>query len=96
MIEGVSKSYFISGKVQNETPFINDKAEGIAKIYYPSGKLQSETPFHENKADGISKLYYESGNEIVFKQSTPLSGFQYDEKGKKTAMSEAQIKEIGL
>lgn len=99
VVEGLRKSYFTSGRVQSETPFINDKAEGIAKIYYPSGKLQSETPFHENKAEGISKLYYESGkltNEIEFKNSSPVSGFQYDEKGAKTPMSEAQLKAMNL
>ena len=99
VIEGLKKGYFVSGKVQSETPFVHDKAEGIAKIYYPSGKLQSETPFKENKAEGISKLYYESGkiaNEIEFKQSNPVRGFQYDAKGTKSAMSEEQIKEMGL
>lgn len=99
VIEGMRKTYFDSGRVQSETPFKNNKAEGIAKIYYESGKLQSETSFVGNKAEGIAKLYYETGkiaNEIEFKQSIPVRGFQYDEKGVKTAMSEAQIKEMSL
>ena len=57
----VKKSYYESGALWHETPYVNGKIHGIAKQYDESGALMFVTPYLNGDIHGIEKWYYESG-----------------------------------
>ena len=57
----VKKSYYESGALWYETPYVNVKIHGIAKQYDESGALMFVTPYLNGDIHGIEKWYYESG-----------------------------------
>ena len=57
----IRKSYFETGDLWVETPYLNGKEHGTEKIYYKSGALLCETPYVKGKIHGITRSYYESG-----------------------------------
>lgn len=54
-------TYYLSGALQSETPYVNGVREGIRKWYYESGALEIETPYVNGVREGIAKHYYEDG-----------------------------------
>ncbi len=58
----IKKTYYPSGKLATEEPYLNGKMNGIAKGYYESGKIKYETPVSNNNKQGIAKGYFENGN----------------------------------
>ncbi len=67
------KTYYESGVLMNETPYVNGQREGVQKSYYENGALKCETPFKEGKADGVQQCYSASGKPGVILQNV-LSG----------------------
>jgi|CXWL01.1.fsa_nt_gi antitoxin component YwqK of YwqJK toxin-antitoxin module/Tfp pilus assembly protein PilF len=57
----IRKTYYESGKLKVEMPYVNGNASGVGKEYYESGKLKAETPFLFGEANGLAKEYYENG-----------------------------------
>ena len=53
----IRKSYYESGALQYETPYVNGEKHGIAKWYYRSGALLWVTPYVNGKVQGIVKNY---------------------------------------
>jgi antitoxin component YwqK of YwqJK toxin-antitoxin module len=49
-VNGIVKSYYKSGELQDETTFKNDKRNGVGKIYYESGELAYEVLYKDGKA----------------------------------------------
>lgn len=52
------KTYYSTGELQSETPYVNGKINGIQKLYYKNGALISECPFVNDIANGLCKTYY--------------------------------------
>ena len=61
----IRRSYYESGALWLETPYVNGKEHGTEKWYYESGALDSETPYENGKKHGIEKSYYEDKNNIA-------------------------------
>ena len=85
-VNGIVCSYYESGKLLVETPYIDGKQEGIKKVYYENGNLKVEIPYKDGKQEGIEKVYYEIGEllaEIPYKDGK-TDGIEkiYDERGK--------------
>ena len=53
----VKKSYYESGALWYETPYVNGKMHGIVKHYYESGALWYETPYVNGMRHGIERGY---------------------------------------
>lgn len=51
------RSYYSNGKLKQDYPVQNCKANGIAKTYSQQGDLVSEIPFVDNFAHGVAKEY---------------------------------------
>ena len=64
----VLKSYYESGALLAEIPYVNGRMHGVLKRYYESGALWGEIPYVNGKMHGIEKEYYESG---ALKGETP-------------------------
>ena len=67
---------------------------GKVNLYYENGNLKEEAPFKNGKQEGLAKFYYENGDlakEITFKDGKAVSGYLYDEAGKKTKMTNAHL-----
>ena len=58
----VKKSYYASGALFAETPYVNGKEHGIEKAYHESGTLEREIPYVNGERHGILKSYYETGD----------------------------------
>ena len=65
--DSIHKTYYESGKLSSETPYINGKINGVAKTYYENGKLQIETPYANGYQSGAYKEYDENGKLIQSK-----------------------------
>ena len=39
---GIQKTYYKNGKIEQEAPYKDDKINGIVKTYYESGELKEE------------------------------------------------------
>ena len=68
-------TYYESGALMYEIPYVNGKEHGIRKGYYRSGVLLSETPYVNGKAHGIEKSYYESG--ALFSETPWINGKEH-------------------
>jgi hypothetical protein len=55
------RSFYKSGVLCWETPWVNNEAHGIEKFYYESGAMYRETSYVNGKKHGICKEYHESG-----------------------------------
>jgi len=65
----IRKTYYESGALCDEIPYVNGKRHGIKKCYYASGALWDESPYVNGKKHGIVKSYYESG---ALRDETPF------------------------
>ena len=45
MTPTIAKSYYKSGKLARETPFVNGLEHGVEKLYYKNGELECITTF---------------------------------------------------
>ncbi len=93
-LNGVSKEYYESGKIRVEMPFKNGKLNGVQKEYYESGQLESERTYKDGKRNGVLKKYYNSGEllkKVIYKDGKGISGYLYDEDGKKRKMTNAHF-----
>ena len=93
-LNGVSKGYYESGKLSFEMPFKNGKLNGVQKEYYESGQLESERTYKDGKRNGVLKKYYKSGElmkKVTYKDGKGISGYLYDEDGKKRKMTNAHF-----
>lgn len=83
---GKVRIYYKSGKLEEETPYINGKINGMEIQYYESGKIAFETPFLNGKENGVNKCYSENGNVYIERTYSKgkLNGInkEYYESGK--------------
>ncbi len=58
---GTVKTYYLSGKVESRTSFVDDILEGKAIWYYENGNKRSEKNYSNGKLNGVSREFYKSG-----------------------------------
>ena len=59
--DGVLKSYYENGNLQETSYYKDGKLEGIQIAYYENGSLKSESTYKNGKLNGMVKSYYENG-----------------------------------
>lgn len=64
--EGITKSYYKSGKLRLEKMTKNGIEEGQLKLYYENGSLQSITEYKDGEEITPTKWYDENGNPKPF------------------------------
>ena len=72
LIEGVSKSYFISGKLQSKQVFKKGKREGISITFSENDNVQSIYFYANDEVEGKAKTFYDDGQlgkEVYYKNS---------------------------
>lgn len=83
--DGVSKSYFLNGKVQEITTFKQDFKEGLWQCFLENGILQAEVSYFENQYHGEGKFYYPNGilrEEGSFEHGRKVGTWRvYDDEG---------------
>ena len=57
----IEVSFYPSGRLRREAPYVNGKLHGVYKAYYPLGTLSWESPNVNGKKHGVYKYYLESG-----------------------------------
>jgi hypothetical protein len=59
--EGMTRTFYKGGALEQEIPYSGDKKNGEAKWYYPDGKLFRVTPYVNDTINGDQVQYYKSG-----------------------------------
>lgn len=59
--EGMTRTFYKGGALEQEIPYTGDKKNGEAKWYYPDGKLFRVTPYVNDTINGDQIQYYKSG-----------------------------------
>lgn len=59
--EGITRTFYKGGALEQEIPYSGDKKNGEAKWYYPDGKLFRVTPYVNDTIHGDQVQYYKSG-----------------------------------
>lgn len=59
--EGMTRTFYKGGAIEQEIPYSADKKNGEAKWYYPDGKLFRVTPYVNDTIHGDQVQYYKSG-----------------------------------
>ncbi|MCX6252903.1 MAG: hypothetical protein NTV31_00260 [Bacteroidia bacterium] len=59
--EGLTKLFYLNGRVRQTFWYENGLREDSAKWYYEEGQLFRSTPFKRDTVDGIQKQYYRNG-----------------------------------
>ena len=59
--EGITRTFYKGGALEQEIPYSGDKKNGEAKWYYPDGKLFRVTPYVNDTINGDQVQYYKSG-----------------------------------
>lgn len=93
-LDGLAKTCYSNGNLFAEENYEDGKQNGRGKSYYKSGNLQIEANFKDGKLEGLLTGYYENGDlkvELTYKDGIAISGYLYDENGKKTKMTNAHL-----
>lgn len=59
--EGMTRTFYKGGALEQEIPYVADKRNGESKWYYPDGKLFRTTPYVNDTIHGDQVQYYKSG-----------------------------------
>jgi antitoxin component YwqK of YwqJK toxin-antitoxin module len=59
--EGMTRTFYKGGALEQEIPYSADRKNGEAKWYYPDGKLFRLTPYLNDTIHGEQVQYYKSG-----------------------------------
>ncbi len=60
-IQGLFKSYFENGNLQETSFYKNGKYQGERKLYHPNGMIESTGFYKEGKTDGEFRIYRNTG-----------------------------------
>jgi hypothetical protein len=85
--DGISKTYYASGRLRGVLWYENGLREDSAKWYFEEGQLFRSTPFKNDTADGIQKQYFRNGKlkaRIGYKKGLRTFDFEeFDMEGRK-------------
>lgn len=59
--EGMTRTFYKGGAIEQDIPYSGDKKNGEAKWYYPDGKLFRVTPYVNDTINGDQVQYYKNG-----------------------------------
>ena len=59
--EGITRTFYKGGALEQEIPYSADKKNGEARWFYPDGKLFRVTPYVNDTIHGDQVQYYKSG-----------------------------------
>ncbi len=86
--EGMTRTFYASGKLRGTTWYENGLKEDSAKWYFEEGQLFRTTPYKRDTVDGIQKQYFRNGMlkaRIGYKKGFRTFEFEeFDKDGKKT------------
>ena len=71
----IRKTYYESGALWLEIPYVDGYKHGIEKEYYESGVLACETPHVNGTIQGIARVYYMSG--AICYETPHKNGYKY-------------------
>lgn len=60
--EGLTRTFYMGGVVEQEIPYEGGKKNGLAKWFYPDAKLFRVTPYVNDTISGTQIQYYKNGN----------------------------------
>jgi hypothetical protein len=87
--DGISKTYYSSGKLRGTQWYENGLREDSAKWYFEEGQLFRSTPYKKDTADGIQKQYFRTGSLkaiIGFRKGLRTFEFEeFDKEGRKVS-----------
>jgi hypothetical protein len=87
--EGLSKTYYASGKLRGTLWYENGLREDTAKWFFEEGQIFRTTPYKGDTVDGIQTQYFRNGKlkaVIGYKKGSRTFEFEeYDLEGKKVA-----------
>jgi hypothetical protein len=85
--QGLSRTFYISGKVRGTSWYENGLREDSAKWYFEEGQLFRSTPYRRDTIDGIQKQYFRDGKlkaRIGYRKGLRTFEFEeFDKNGKK-------------
>jgi hypothetical protein len=85
--EGLTKTYYASGKLRGTLVYVNGLREDSAKWYFEEGQIFRITPYKRDTIDGIQKQYFRNGKlKAIIGYRKGLRTFEfeeYDMSGKK-------------
>jgi hypothetical protein len=85
--EGLSRTFYISGKVRGTLWYVNGLREDSAKWYFEEGQLFRVTPYKRDTIDGIQTQYFRDGKlkaRINYKKGLRTFEFEeFDKDGKR-------------
>jgi hypothetical protein len=85
--EGLSKTFYLSGKVRGTIWYEDGLREDSAKWYFEEGQLFRATPYKRDTVDGIQKQYFRDGKlkaRIGYKKGLRTFEFEeFDKDGKR-------------
>jgi hypothetical protein len=58
--EGITKTYYPAGMIEQEIPYVGGKRDGDAIWYYPDGKIFRKTPYENDTINGDQVQYYKN------------------------------------
>lgn len=61
LADGITKTYYPSGKLQSEITFVAGKVDGPYKAYYENGNINVQTVIKNEKKNGEFKKYFSTG-----------------------------------
>jgi antitoxin component YwqK of YwqJK toxin-antitoxin module len=59
--DGMVKTYYPSGKLSTECPFVNDQPHGLCKEYFTTGTIKKEYTYEHGLLEGTFKIYHLNG-----------------------------------
>ncbi len=87
--QGLTKTFYASGKLRGTLFYENGLREDSAKWYFEEGQIFRTTPYKRDTVDGIQKQYFRNGKLkaiIGYKKGLRTFEFEeYDMKGNKVA-----------
>ena len=63
-VHGIMQTYYESGRLETETPFVEGNAEGLEQSYYENGNIKQTVFYVNNMIDGKMQNYDIDGNLI--------------------------------
>lgn len=80
MKNGLSRKYYKTGELLEESTWKEDLLEGPYRAFFPSGKPYLECMYSKNKRNGLCISYYESGGmevEASYENDLPVGTWTY-------------------
>ena len=85
MLHGISKTFYLSGKITETLSYENNMLNGVAKRYDSNGTLISEVTYKDGKLNGWA-IYYTTSGAIkyqgAYENDEKVGQWEYFENGK--------------